>query len=108
MDGAVVDYTFVDPEGRNLLGLFSDMFITEEPADDPDPAPSTTIVYDGSVPPAIIDQTRLIAFAAPNTPDGDGPIFNARAEVTKIDLEVGFQQSYSVAEDDLAALKDSG
>ncbi len=105
VEGDSIRYSFVDPEGRNLLGLYSDMFITEEPVGDADPAPSETIAFSGSVPPAVIDGVRLAVVSDPDTPDGDGPLFNARAEANAIELETGFQATYSIPEDDLPALK---
>ena len=105
VENGAVNFTFIDPEGRNLLGLYSDMFISEEPAGDTDPTPSETMAFTGSVSPDIIDPVRLAVVADPDTPDGDGPIFNARAEVVNIELETGFQQEYSIAENDLNALK---
>ena len=103
--GDTVNYTFVDPDGRNLLGIYSAMFISQEPLDDTDPAPVEIRPYAGAVAPAVMEQVRLAVVAAPDTPDGDGYAFNARAEVEKFFLEVGFQQDYSIAENDLAALK---
>lgn len=105
VEEGIVNYTFTDPDGRNLLGLYSEMFISTEPLDDTDPNPSTTIAFSGAVPPAVIEPVRLAVVAAPDTPDSDGPIFNARAEVTKIELETGFQQTFSLVENDLISLK---
>jgi hypothetical protein len=105
VEGGEVNLSFTDPEGRNLLGLYSDMFISEEPLDDTDPNPSATIAFSGTVPPTVIEPVRLAVVAAPDTPDSDGPIFNTRAEVTKIELETGFQQTFSLVEDDLLSLK---
>ncbi len=104
-DGDTVNYTFVDPVGRNLLELYDAMFITIESVEDADPAPSSVVAYRGAVPPAVLEQVRLAVVAAPDTPDGDGYAFNARAEVEKIFAEVGFQQDFSIAQNDLPALK---
>lgn len=104
--GDTITYTFLDPEGRNLLGIYDRMFISIEPAEDAEPAPSGTVAYRGSVAPDVIEPVRQAIVAAPDTADGDGYAFNARAElVESMALEVNFQQDYSIAEDDLNALK---
>lgn len=105
VEGDAVAFNFVDPEGRNLLGLYSNAFITEEPVGDADGVPSETIAFTGTVPSGVIEPVRLAVVSNPDTTDGDGPLFNARAEVNAIELETGFQATYSVPEGDLSALK---
>ncbi len=103
--GDAINHTFTDPQGHNLLGLYNGMFISAEPANDSDPAPSGTVVYEGAVPAAVMEQVRLAVVASPNTPDGDSPALNALNQVLKMEPEIGFQKDYSVPNNDLAALK---
>ena len=104
-DGAI-KYTFTDPQGRNLLGLFNGMFISVEPANDSDLAPSSVVAYNGEVPLPVMEQVRLLVVASPSFPGGDSPAIKAVHQlVTKIEPEVGFQKDYSIAENDLVALK---
>jgi uncharacterized membrane protein YozB (DUF420 family) len=103
--GDAINHSFTDPQGRNLLGLYSGMFISVEPTNDGDPAPSGTVVYEGAVPAAVMEQVRLAAVTSPNLPNGDSPALRARNQLAKIQDEVGFQKDYSIPNNDLAALK---
>jgi hypothetical protein len=105
LSGDAINHTFTDPNGRNLLGLYNRMFISVEPASDTDPAPSGVNAFEGEVAPAVMEPIRLAVAAAPDTPDGDGYTLNALNQVLKIEPEVGFQKDYSIANNDLAALK---
>ncbi|MBI1878689.1 MAG: anti-sigma factor [Chloroflexi bacterium] len=49
LSGDAVNHTFTDPDGRNLLELYNSMFISVEPANDSDPAPSEVKAYQGEV-----------------------------------------------------------
>ncbi len=105
LSGDAINYSFTDPEGRNLLGLFNRAFISVEPAGDSDPAPSGVNAFEGELSPAVLEPVRLAVVAAPDTPDGDSYGLNALNQVLKIEPEVGFQKDYSIAQNDLAALK---
>jgi hypothetical protein len=105
LSGDAINHTFTDPNGRNLLGLYSSMFISVEPASDTDPTPSEVRAYEGQVSAAVMEPVRLAVAAAPDTPDGDSYALNALNQVLKIEPEVGFQTDYSIAQNDLAALK---
>lgn len=105
LSGDVVNHTFTDPNGRNLLGLYNSMFVSVEPASDTDPAPSGVKAFAGQVPAAVMEPVRLAVAAAPDTPDGDSYALRALNQVLKIEPEVGFQRDYSIAQNDLAALK---
>jgi|GEM_PF-5584022 len=105
LTGDTINHTFTDPDGRNLLALFNRAFISVEPANDSDPAPSGVNAFEGEVSTAALEPIRLVVAAALDTPDGDGYALNALNQVLKIEPEVGFQKDYSIAENDLAALK---
>ena len=82
------------------------MFISVEPANDSDPAPSSVIAYEGEVPLPVMEQVRLLVVASPDFPGGDSPAIKALDQVVaKIEPEVGFQKDYSIVENDLVALK---
>ncbi|MBE7471128.1 MAG: hypothetical protein DPW09_42340 [Anaerolineae bacterium] len=105
LQGDAINHTFTDPAGRNLLALFNRAFISVEPTNDNDPAPSGVNAFEGEVSAAALEPIRLVVAAALDTPDGDGYALNALNQVLKIEPEVGFQKDYSIAENDLAALK---
>jgi hypothetical protein len=105
LSGDAINHTFSDPDSRNLLALFNRAFISVEPANDSDPAPSGVNAFEGEVSAAALEPIRLAVVAAPDTPDGDSYALNALNQALKIEPEVGFQQDYSIAENDLAALK---
>lgn len=105
LEGDAISHTYVDPDGRNLLALFNRAFVSVEPAGDSDPAPSGVNAFEGEVSTAVLEPIRLAVVASPDTPDGDSYALNALNQVLKIEPEVGFQKDYSIAENDLAALK---
>lgn len=105
LNGDAINHTFTDPNGRNLLGLYNSMFISVEPANDTDPAPSGVKAYAGQVPTVVMGPIRLAVAAAPDTPDKNGYALRALNQVLKIQPEVGFQKDYSIAQNDLSALK---
>jgi hypothetical protein len=106
LTGDSINHTFTDPDGRALLGLYSGAFVSVEPANDSDPASSGVMAYQGEIPPATLAQIRLILAANPQTPNKDALGINILNQViAKIEPEVGFQKDYSIANNDLAALK---
>lgn len=105
LTGDTINHTFSDPDGRNLLALFNRAFVSVEPANDSDPTPSGVNAFEGEVFGAVLEPIRLAVVASPDTPDGDSYALNALNQVLKIEPEVGFQKDYSIAENDLAALK---
>jgi hypothetical protein len=99
-----IDYTFVDPRGFNLLGIYNRAFITIEPVDDPDPSPSDVVVFNGEIPSDVLEQIRLLVFFTPDTPDGDGFALNALAEALRV-LRIADSQQQDLAEGNLANLR---
>jgi hypothetical protein len=97
-------FTFVDPQGRRLLNGYRGLFITLEPANDPDPAPSATIIFQGEVPPTALPFIRNLVTASAGTPDGDGLALNALTEAIRLVQLAQIQQQY-VAQNDLVNLR---
>jgi len=64
--------TFVDSEGRNLIGLYHSMEITLEPNPDNSPNPSTTIAFSAALPAEGFMHVRHLLFSYYNTPDEVG------------------------------------
>lgn len=106
LTGDTVNHTFVNPKGQILVGLYNGMFISVEPANDNNPAPSGVVAYQAEIAPAVLEQVRLILAANPQTPNKDALGLNMLNQVAdKMAQEVGFQQDYSITNNDLAALK---
>ncbi len=64
--------TFVDSEGRNLIGLYHSMEITLEPNPDNSPNPSTTVAFSAALPAEGFMHVRHLLFSYYNTPDEVG------------------------------------
>ncbi len=105
LTGDAINHTFTDPDGRNLLALFNRAFVSVEPVNDSDPAPSGVNAFEGEISAAVLEPILSVVAGAPDTPDGDGYTLNALNQVLKIEPEVGFQKDYSIPNNDLAALK---
>ncbi len=100
---STIKHEFIDPAGGNLLNVYGGAFISLEPSNDSDPAPSGVVVYSGEVAPAVMAHVRHVVTAFPNTPDGDGFAFNALAEAGLILQQVEVQQQ-SIINGDLVNL----
>lgn len=98
VDGTI-DHTFVDPEGRRLPDLYNAMFISVEPADDNDPAPSGVVAYRGEIPAAVMAHIRQIITTSPDSPDGDGLALNSLASALRVLQLAEAQQQYATAND---------
>jgi serine/threonine protein kinase len=61
--------TFVDAQGRNLIGLFDALEITIEPEPDPDPAPSGRVAYQSNLPPVGLAYVRELLVSSAGTPN---------------------------------------
>jgi hypothetical protein len=60
--------TFVDPQGRNLLGMYHGVEITIEPDPDNNPNPSNNIGYKASLPPTGFMHVRHLLYSFDATP----------------------------------------
>lgn len=103
VSNTTIDHTFVDPAGRNLLGLYDQMMVTVEPAGDTDPAPSADVAFAGQVPSGVLEPVRQLVVTA-DTPDRDGLVLNAIAEAGLTLLQIEAQQRY-VSENNLIDLQ---
>jgi serine/threonine protein kinase len=74
---------FVDPAGRNLIGLYHSLEITTEPNPDNSPNPANTIAFTSLLPADGLMHVRHLLFAYYNTPDEVGFIIGLDA-TTKI------------------------
>jgi len=64
--------TFVDPEGNNLIGIYSTLEITTESNPDNSPNPSNTIAFSTTLPTDGLMHVRHLLFSYYNTPDEVG------------------------------------
>ena len=64
--------TFVDPQGRNLLGMYHGLEITVEPDPDNNPIPSNSIVSSASLPPGGFTHVRHLLYSFSATPNQVG------------------------------------
>jgi Anti-sigma-K factor rskA len=83
--------TFVDSEGRNLLGTYSALEITLEPAPDPNPNSSNTIVFSVKLPEGGLTHVRHLLYSFGGTPNQIGFIRGLDADtslLTKLAAQV--------------------
>jgi serine/threonine protein kinase len=75
--------TFVDPQGRNLLGMYHGLEITEEPDPDSNPIPSNTIVSSATLPQSGFSHVRHLLYSFDATPNQVGFVhgLNANTEM---------------------------
>jgi serine/threonine-protein kinase len=64
--------SYVDPQGRNLLGKYQGMQITVEPNPDNNPIPSTDIAYAVTLPPGGLIHVRHLLYSFTDTPNQIG------------------------------------
>jgi serine/threonine protein kinase len=74
--------TFVDGEGRNLLGRYSTLEITTEPDPDPSTNSSNLVVFSVSLPPEGFTHVRHLLFSFSATPQQIGFIRGLEADTT--------------------------
>jgi serine/threonine protein kinase len=71
--------TFVDPAGRNLIGLYHSLEITLEPNPDNSPNPSNSVAFSALLPTEGLTHVRHLLFSYYNTPDEVGFIIGLDA-----------------------------
>jgi hypothetical protein len=64
--------TFVDPQGRNLLGMYHGLEITEEPGQDNNPIPSNIVISSATLPPGGFMHVRHLLYSFDATPNQVG------------------------------------
>lgn len=64
--------SFVDPQGRNLLGMYHGIEITLEPDPDNNPIPSNDIVSQAILPPSGLSHVRHLLYSFNSTPNEIG------------------------------------
>jgi serine/threonine protein kinase len=64
--------TFVDPQGRNLLGMYQGLEITVEPDPDNNPIPSNIVASSASLPTGGFTHVRHLLYSFNATPDQVG------------------------------------
>ncbi len=64
--------SYVDPQGRNLLGTYQGLEITVEPSPDNNPNPSNTVAYSTVLPSGGFTHVRHLLYSFPATPDKIG------------------------------------
>lgn len=77
--------TFVDPQGRNLLGMYRGVEITVEPSPDGNPIPSNDIAFAVSLPSGGLTHVRHLLYAFSATPNETGFVNGLNADTNLID-----------------------
>ncbi len=67
-----IDHTYTDPNGANLLAIYSQFAISSEPVSDPDPATPGPILYSDVVPGGAFVHVGHLVVSWPSNPDGKG------------------------------------
>jgi len=76
--------SFVDPQGRNLLGMYHGLEITVEPDPDGNPIPSNTAAYQVSLPATGFMHVRHLLYSFSATPNQVGFIRGLRTDTTLV------------------------
>ena len=76
--------SFVDPQGRNLLGMYQGLEITVEPKPDGNPNPSSTVAYGVTLPPDGIMHVRHVLYSFGDTPNQIGFVQGLMADTALI------------------------
>jgi serine/threonine protein kinase len=77
--------SFVDPQGRNLLGTYHGLEITVEPKPDGNPNPSGKVAYAVTLPPAGFAHVRHLLFEYDDTPNHIGFVRGLMADTALLD-----------------------
>jgi hypothetical protein len=77
---------FVDPQGRNLLGMYHGVEITIEPNGDSNPIPSNDVAFAVSLPSSGFTHVRHLLYAFSATPNQTGFINGLITDTNLIDL----------------------
>jgi len=78
--------SFVDPQGRNLLGMYHGVEITIEPNPDSNPIPSNNVAFAVTLPSSGFTHVRHLLYAFSATPNQTGFISGLSTDTNLIDL----------------------
>ena len=81
--------TFVDPQGRNLIGKYRALEITREPDPDPSTNSSNEVAFSASLPPEGLKHVRHLVFSFDATPEKIGFIHGLAADTILLDELAG-------------------
>lgn len=104
VSGDAVDFTFVDPQGRNLLGLYDRVVVSLEPAGNTATTPSGAILFAGESAPAVMTHLRQVLAASPATPGGLALAEGAVGQAAVVVGHAALQQQ-SISEDNVPNLR---
>jgi serine/threonine protein kinase len=76
--------SYVDPQGRNLIGMYHGMEITVEPKPDGNPIPSENVAYAVTLPTAGFMHVRHLLYQFPGTPNQTGFIHGLMADTALV------------------------
>lgn len=77
--------SFVDPQGRNLLGTYHGLEITVEPNPDGNPNPSGKVAYAVTLPPAGLAHVRHLLYEYDDTPNHIGFVRGLMTDTMLVD-----------------------
>ncbi|HSJ87945.1 MAG TPA: protein kinase, partial [Anaerolineales bacterium] len=76
--------SYVDSQGRNLIGMYHGLEITVEPKPDGNPIPSNTVAYAVTMPSAGFTHVRHLLYQFADTPNQTGFIRGLRTDTTLV------------------------
>ncbi len=96
--------TYVDPQGRNLLGMYHGVEVTIEPDPDNNPNPSNNIGYTANLPPTGFMHVRHLLYSFDATPGRIGFVQGLSAD-TRLLQQMAQQMLDAYGSDDEAAVR---
>ncbi len=78
--------SFVDPQGRNLLGMYEGLEVTVEPNPDNNPNPSNNVAYTVHLPPIGFMHVRHLLYSFTGTPNQIGFLNGLSTDSNLLDI----------------------
>jgi serine/threonine protein kinase len=101
--------TFVDPQGRNLLGMYHGVEITEEPGQDNNPIPSNIVISSATLPPGGFMHVRHLLYSFDATPNQVGFVHGLSANTRLLQQIAGLMlDSYQAGNEALVRSQAEG
>ena len=97
---------YVDPQGRNLVGLYNGFEITVQPKPDTSPNPSGKIVAHNSLPPGTLAHIRHVLTLFPGAPGQVGLVVGLEKDAELVNATAQTMQS-AQQQGDLAGVRQS-